>query len=173
MDPRYPIGKFAANGDITAAQRDEWIEQIRTLPGEARAALRGIQGEQLEATYREGGWTIRQVVHHLADSHMNSFVRFKLALTEDHPTIKPYDEERWATLADGAKADVELSLTLLEALHERWVVLLRAMSEADFARTFYHPGSEQTIRLDRNLGIYAWHGKHHVAHIELAKRSLR
>ncbi|QHT64076.1 bacillithiol transferase BstA [Paenibacillus lycopersici] len=169
---KYPIGRFAAPGDITAGMRNEWIEEIAALPRLLREAVSGLTEEQLGTPYRDGGWTVRQVVHHLPDSHMNSFIRFKLALTEEKPTIKPYDESAWAELPDAKGAPVEASLSLLEALHERWVALLRSMDEAAFARVFVHPETGREIRLDTNLGIYAWHGKHHLAHITgLAKRS--
>ena len=129
-----------------------------------RAAVAGLTPEQLDTPYRPGGWTVRQVVHHVPDSHINSYVRFKLALTEEEPTIKPYDEARWAKLADTATTPVEVSLTLLDSLHSRWVPLLQSLTEADFARQFRHPELGM-VRLDRNLALYAWHGKHHVAHI--------
>nr|WP_308858303.1 bacillithiol transferase BstA [Paenibacillus sp. R14(2021)] len=169
---RYPIGTFDHTGDISETQRKAWIEEVAALPAGLRGAVTGLSPEQLDTPYRDGGWTVRQVVHHVADSHMNSFVRFKLALTEEHPTIRPYYEERWAELPDSLDTPVELSLTLLDALHERWVKLLSRMSAAEYARGFRHPSSGEDIRLDYNLGSYAWHGKHHLAHItELAKRS--
>jgi uncharacterized damage-inducible protein DinB len=165
MDLRYPIGKFEHEGDITAAKRSAWIADIRELPAKLAQAVAGLSEEQLDTPYRDGGWTVRQVVHHVADSHMNSFTRFKLALTEDNPTIKPYEEALWAELGDGKSCPVAPSLALVEALHLRWTALLESMGEADFARTFYHPGSRETVRLDRALGQYSWHGRHHVAHI--------
>lgn len=168
---KYPIGRCALPAEITEAVRAEWIAEIAALPGLLREAVRGLSREQLDTPYRDGGWTVRQVVHHLPDSHMNSFIRFKLALTEEKPTIKPYDEARWAELPDSQGAPVEPSLTLLEGLHARWIKLLEGISETDYARVFVHPESGREIRLDQNLGIYAWHGKHHLAHIaELAKR---
>ena len=129
-----------------------------------RAAVAGLTPERFDTPYRPGGWTVRQVVHHVPDSHMNAYVRFKLALTEDEPTIKPYEEAAWAELADSASTPVDVSLTLLETLHDRWVRLLRSMTEADFARKFRHP-QLGVVPLDKNLALYAWHGKHHVAHI--------
>ncbi|MFB9325703.1 YfiT family bacillithiol transferase [Paenibacillus aurantiacus] len=165
MDYRYPIGPFAHEGAVTPEQRETWIREIEKLPAKLRLAVEGLSEEQLDTPYREGGWTVRQVVHHVADSHMNSLTRFKLALTEDQPTIKPYAEERWAELADTRTAPVELSLHLIEALHERWVLLLESLTEAEFERAFYHPESGETVPLDRSLGIYAWHGNHHAAHI--------
>ena len=136
MDARFPIGHFETNGDITEAQRMEWMNDIEQLPSLLAAAVKGLTQEQLDTPYRDGGWTVRQVVHHIADSHMNSFMRFKLALTEDHPTIKPYYEDRWAELADTVRAPIELSLTLIEALHIRWSLLLRSMTESDYADPF-------------------------------------
>ena len=129
-----------------------------------RAAVAGLTPERFDTPYRPGGWTVRQVVHHVPDSHMNAYVRFKLALTEDEPTIKPYEEAAWAELADSASTPADVSLTLLETLHDRWVRLLRSMTEADFARKFRHP-QLGVVPLDKNLALYAWHGKHHVAHI--------
>lgn len=165
MDLRYPIGKFSFAGECSEAQREQWIRDIEELPAKLIEAVSGLSEEQLDLPYRDGGWTVRQVVHHLGDSHMNSVIRFKLALTEDAPTIKPYYEDRWAELGDSVGVDIALSIRLLESLHAKWAILLRAMDEADYARTFIHPESKRTIRLDYNLGLYAWHGKHHVAHI--------
>lgn len=165
MDYRYPIGRYHWDKEITEADRQKWIGEIAALPERLRAAVTGLTEEQLDTPYRKGGWTIRQVVHHLADSHMNSMTRFKLALTESNPTIRPYYEDRWAELADSRTLPVEPSLLLLTGLHHRWTMLLRSLSPEDYARTFYHPESEQTIRLDYNLGMYAWHGNHHLAHI--------
>ncbi len=170
-DPRYPIGRFHLEGEITPERRAAWIEEIAALPGQLRAAVAGLSAEQLDTPYRTGGWTARQVVHHVPDSHMNAYVRFKLALTEDEPTVKPYDEVRWAVLPDTKKTPVEVSLALTAALHERWTVVLRCMSPEDFARTIYHPEHKRKFTLDYLLAQYAWHGKHHVAHItSLRKR---
>lgn len=165
QDLRYPVGKFAHAGEVDGEQRESWIHEVEQLPAKLAEALGGLTEEQLDTPYREGGWTLRQVAHHLADSHMNSLIRFKLALTEIEPTIKPYEENDWAQLADSREAPVDLALTLVEALHARWTILLRSMSDADFAKTFYHPGNQKTARLDQTLGLYAWHGRHHVAHI--------
>lgn len=165
MDVRFPIGRFNYEGEITQPQREAWINEIEQLPSKLRESIKGLEETALNAPYREGGWTIRQVVHHLADSHMNSFIRFKLALTEDTPSIKPYFEDRWANLQDSAAAEIELSLSLIDTLHKRWVILLKSLSDSDFKRQFYHPESKETVSLDYNLGIYAWHGNHHVAHI--------
>ncbi len=129
-----------------------------------RAAIAGLNEEQLDTPYRDGGWTVRQVVHHVADSHMNAYVRFRLALTEQEPVIKPYDEAAWAELADAKDAPPEISLALIDALHDRWTRLLRSMSGADFLRQFRHP-ELGAVPLEKNLALYAWHGKHHVAHI--------
>ncbi len=162
-DLSYPIGRFSFPDSSTPAQRQQWIAEIAEAPARLRAAVAGLTPEQLDTRYRPGGWTVRQVAHHVPDSHMNSYMRVKLALTEDEPTIKPYDEGRWAELADCA-APVEASLTLLESLHDRWVRLLGSLTDADFARQFRHP-ELGLVRLDRNLALYAWHGRHHVAHI--------
>jgi uncharacterized damage-inducible protein DinB len=163
-DLQYPIGRFSFPDATTAEQRQTWIREIAHVPRDLRAAVAGLSEEQLDTPYRPGGWTVRQVAHHVPDSHMNAFVRFKLALTEDQPVIKPYDEARWAVLADAA-LPVDPSLDLLEALHVRWVRLLESMSERDYRRTFAHPESG-VFRLDQWLAQYAWHGQHHVAHIK-------
>ena len=171
MDERYPIGSFEFAGEVSAGQRAEWIQDIEDLPGKLRAAVQGLSEEQLDLPYREGGWSSRQVVHHVADSHMNSYIRFKLALTEDNPTIRPYYEDRWAEL-DDSTADIQISLALIEALHTRWVILLKSLSEEEYKRTFFHPGSGQTLPLDYNLGVYSWHGRHHTAHITALRDKL-
>jgi hypothetical protein len=169
MDPRYPIGDYQPPKDVTPALRARAIDEIAALPARFRAAVNGLTGAQLDTPYREGGWTVRQVVHHLPDSHVNAYVRWKLALTENEPTIKTYEEARWAELADTKSTPVEVSLALLENLHDRWVRLLRSLKESDFARTFRHP--DHGVRtLDWMLFLYEWHGKHHTAHItELRK----
>jgi hypothetical protein len=158
-DLRYPIGRFEGKGELP-----QWIDEIAAAPSNLRAAVKGLTPQQLDTPYRPGGWTVRQVVHHVPDSHLNSYVRFRLALTEDEPTIKPYDEERWAGLVDARTAPVEVSLALLESLHERWVLLLRSLTPADWQRTFRHP-ELGVVTLERSAGLYAWHGRHHVAHI--------
>jgi hypothetical protein len=150
--------------DPTDEERRQAIEQIAEAPMRLREAVRGLSAEQLDTAYRPGGWTIRQVVHHVPDSHMNSYVRFKLALTEEEPIIRPYMEDRWAMLEDSRVTPLETSLALLDALHERWVMLLRLLSTEDFSRTFRHPDLG-LVSLGRNTGLYAWHGRHHVAHI--------
>lgn len=163
-DPRYPIGKFRKPEVITRAQISAWIDEIEALPGELRELVSTLDQEQLDTPYRVGGWTVRQVIHHLADSHMNSYIRFKWALTEDLPTIKDYREGLWAQLPDTAATPVAVSLALLAALHARWCVLLRALEPADLNRQFVHPASGPVL-LGVNIGIYAWHGRHHLAHI--------
>ncbi len=161
---RYPIGKFEAARNISDAEVQGFINDIAVLPAQLREAVNGLTEEQLNTPYRPGGWTILQVVHHLADSHLNSYIRFKLALTEESPTIKPYEEDRWAELADGKTEPVEVSLDLLEVLHHRWVVLLKSLTATDWQRTFNHPVSGITP-LAKAAGLYAWHGKHHLAQI--------
>jgi uncharacterized damage-inducible protein DinB len=163
-DLRFPIGKFTLDSDINPEKRGTWIRQIADAPAALRAAVSGLNDRQLDTPYRPGGWTVRQVVHHVPDSHMNAYVRFKLALTEDNPTIKPYDEAKWADVADTRATAPEVSLTLLEALHRRWVTLLQSMAAADFARPLQHPANGP-MTLDRLLQLYAWHGRHHAAHI--------
>ncbi|WP_078551857.1 YfiT family bacillithiol transferase [Bacillus alkalicellulosilyticus] len=168
MDVRYPIGKFQVDGTITEQQIAEWIQDISELPQKMSKLISELSEDQLNSSYRDGGWTVKQVVHHVADSHMNAFIRFKLALTEDNPTIKPYFEERWATLSDTTEAPVALSLSIIEGLHQRWVMLLN--SKPDLTKTFYHPELDRSIRLDENVGMYAWHGNHHLAHIKLVQQ---
>jgi uncharacterized damage-inducible protein DinB len=160
----YPIGKFSFPESTTAEQRTAWIDEIALAPSKLRSGIQGLTPGQIETPYRPGGWTVRQVVHHVPESHSNSYIRFKLALTEDTPLIKPYDEALWAKLPDVASTPLEASLTLLEALHERWVQLLKQMTESDYMRSFRHP-ELGLVRLDQNLALYAWHGKHHTAHI--------
>jgi hypothetical protein len=171
-DLRYPIGKFSLEGEITGDRRELWIAQIAGAPAQLRTALGGLSEDQLSMPYRPGGWTLRQLAHHLPDSHMNSYTRFRLALTEENPTIKPYHEDRWADLADARTAPVDLSLRLLEALHARWVMLLRSLAPDDFKRTFQHP-ELGPMTLERNLALYAWHGRHHVAHVTGLRERMR
>lgn len=167
-DLRYPIGKFQY--EPSAANRKEWIRQISKAPELLKDAIAGLKPDQLETPYRPGGWTVRQVAHHLPDSHMNSYTRFKLALTETEPTIRPYHEDRWAELIDGRTAPVEVSVDLLVALHVRWVILLESLTDQDFFKTFIHPDLG-SISLEKNTALYAWHGRHHVAQIlSLPKR---
>ena len=164
-DDRYPIGKFELPATIDVATREAWLAAIETLPGELRSAVSGLSAAQLATPYRDGGWTLRQVVHHLADSHMNAYIRCKLAATEDGPTIKPYEEAEWAALADGRDADVEISLSLLDALHARWTIFLRSLNDVQFERVAIHPESGVHSIL-KFCGLYAWHGRHHLAHVK-------
>ncbi len=169
-DLRYPTGRFTADSDVTPVKRAAWIRQIAETPAALRAAVHGLNERQLDTPYRLEGWSVRQLLHHVPDSHVNAYIRFKLALTEDNPTIKPYKEAEWAKLADTRRTPPDVSLTLLEAVHHRWVVLLESMNDADFQRPFVHP-ENGPMTLDQLLQLYAWHGKHHVAHItELRKR---
>lgn len=161
---RYPIGTFDYAQTFTIEKRKEWIQAISCLPSQVKTVVGGLSSEQLDTSYRPGGWTVRQVVHHLPDSHMNSYIRFKLALTEDQPTIKPYMEDCWATLGDYKDTAIEVSLSLLDSLHRRWVILLQSMNQNDFSRTFNHPESG-LLTLDQAVGLYAWHGKHHLSQI--------
>jgi DinB superfamily len=163
-DLRYPIGKFSYGSPLTPKQRRELLHQIEQAPAQLRQAVNGLSPQQLDTPYRPDGWTVRQVVHHVPDSHLNAYIRFKLALTEDEPMIKPYAEDKWARLADTAATPVEVSLTLLDSLHDRWVRLLRSLQSEDWKRTFRHP-EMGLVTLEKNLAIYAWHGRHHVAHI--------
>lgn len=162
---RYPIGRFRAPDEIDAARIDTWIDEIESFPARLRAVVGDLPPDVLDTPYRPGGWTVRQVVHHLADSHLHSIIRFKWTLTEDTPTIKAYFEDRWAELAD-SRAPIDTSLDLLEALHARWVVLLRGLDAEELDRAFHHPESDTRVRLRENVGIYAWHGRHHLAHVE-------
>jgi len=169
-DPRFPIGKLAFDRDITQEKRRGWIDAIRHTPAQFRAAATGLTDAQLDTPYRDGGWTARQVIHHMPESHANAWIRFKLALTEDSPTIKPYDEAAWARLADTALTPPDVSLALLDALHSRWVALLNSMTAEDFARPLQHP-EHGKLTLDWMLQQYAWHGRHHAGHVsELRKR---
>ena len=167
VDPRYPTGKFTFNPAVTPESRREAIATIAALPERMRQATADLDDRAVDTPYRDGGWTIRQVVHHVADSHLNAYVRFKLALTETHPRIKAYDEGAWANLAD-SREPIEVSLKLLDAVHRRWGVVLAAMSADDFARTLDHPESGAQP-LDRMLQMYAWHSNHHLAHVGLAR----
>ena len=163
MDNRYPIGTFKFEGEITKHIAEDWIHDIEELPSLLRDAVKDLDDEQLDTPYRTGGWTVRQVIHHLADSHMNAYIRFRLALTEDNPVIKPYNETEWAELSDYA-LPIDSSLSLLEALHKRWTVLLHSLSPADLEKTFRHPDSGE-FTVGQTIGSYSWHGRHHLAHI--------
>ena len=164
MDLSYPIGKFDFKQTVDTAAIPALIDDIAALPLQLRSVTGGLGVDQLDTPYRTGGWTVRQTVHHVADSHMNSYIRLRLALTETEPLIRPYEQQLWAELTDARTAPIEISLQLLEGLHARWSMLLRSMPADDFSRTFRHP-EVGLVRLDTNLALYAWHGKHHAAHI--------
>jgi hypothetical protein len=172
QDLRYPVGRFTRPSKaLTTAERNRMIDEIAAAPAALRVALKGLDDRKLDTPYRPGGWTVRQVAHHVPDSHLNAYCRFKLALTEDVPTVKPYDEAKWAETVDATSALVAESLALLDALHARWVMLLRAMKPADFERRLNHPEWDAPLTLDAMLALYAWHGRHHVAHVtELRRR---
>jgi hypothetical protein len=161
---RYPIGRFSWSVTNGAAHRDEWLRAIEATPAELRRVVDGLTDAQLDTPYRPAGWTARQVVHHYADDHMNSYVRFKLALTEDAPTIKGYEEALWAELPDARTGPIEPSLALLAAVHQRWLAAWRALSESDWQRTFIHP-KRGPVSLEMLAALYAWHGQHHVAQV--------
>ncbi len=164
-DPRYPIGEYTPQ-PFSVDQKVEWLADIKFLPQQLEQAIQDLDAHQLLTPYREGGWTVQQVVHHVADSHMNAYCRFKLGLTEDNPQIKPYDEKKWAEMNDVHKVPINVSLTLLHALHTRWHEAIKYVSDDDWNnRTVYHPEYKKTFRLWNLLGLYAWHGRHHVAHI--------
>ncbi|MEN0049975.1 MAG: YfiT family bacillithiol transferase [Bacteroidota bacterium] len=162
---KYPIGKYLAPEKITSHHIQNWIEEIAKLPNQMHSAIAKLSTEQLDTPYRPEGWTIRQVVHHVPDSHMNAYVRFKLALTEDNPSIKPYFEDRWAELMDSKTAPIKPALLLLEGLHQKWTTLLKELNTSDLERTFFHPESQASSSLAFNVGNYAWHGNHHLAQI--------
>lgn len=165
---RYPIGKFTPPLSYTREEMNTWIDDVKTLPGKVRNAVIGLTEDQLNTPYRPGGWTIKQVVHHLADSHMNALIRFKWALTEDNPTIKTYQEAEWALLRD-YQLPAESSLKMLEGIHLHLTTLFESLSDEQWSRTFYHPESKMEISLKRNLGNYSWHSRHHLAHITNTK----
>jgi hypothetical protein len=167
-DLRFPIGDFRRE-DAVPENRARHVLEIESAPAELRTAVKGLRSDQLDAPYRPGGWTVRQVVHHMPDSHMNAYVRVKLALTEEVPTIKPYDEARWAELGDTRTTPIDTSLALFESLQQRWVYLLRSLTAADFSRRLQHP-ERGTISIDDVVAIYAWHGRHHIAHITSLRR---
>ena len=162
---KYPIGKFQRPGKITLETIGRWIDEIEHLPHQLRGVVEDLNDDLLNTPYRPGGWTIRQVVHHLPDSHMHSYIRFRWALTEERPEIKAYFEDRWSELPDARYGNIEISLILLEAIHIRWTMLLRLLNLEDLHRSFIHPENGNEVRLDENIGLYAWHGKHHLAHI--------
>ena len=162
---QYPIGRYEKPNDITKEQIEQWIAAISSLPERLNTAVRNLTEEQLDTPYRPNGWTIRQVIHHCEDSHMNSFIRLKLTLTENEPTIKPYDEASWATLSDSIHMPIAPSLQMIEGIHERWTILLKGLTEAQYNLQFIHPDHAPKIRIDEYIAMYAWHSNHHLAHI--------
>jgi uncharacterized damage-inducible protein DinB len=168
-DVRYPIGPWSRDAAFTPEKRRDWTRQIADLPKNLHAAVDGLSDEQLDTPYRPGGWTVRQTVHHIADSHLNAYVRFRLTLTEDEPTIRPYDQDSWAQLSDSVRAPVTPSLRMVDGLHDRWCALLESLSDADFGRRLRHPEAG-VLTLTELLSLYSWHGRHHVAHITGLRR---
>jgi uncharacterized damage-inducible protein DinB len=168
VDPKYPIGQYEPVA-YAEATKQNWLRDIKFLPNDVEMAIQNLDEVQLKTPYRDGGWTVHQLVHHLADSHMNAYIRFKLGLTEDSPAITTYDENAWATLNDVALEPINVSITLLHALHRRWVSSLLELTEQDWQRTIYHPAHQKQVSLWTLLGMYAWHGRHHVAHITALK----
>ena len=164
IDPRYPIGKYEPK-PYSEAQKQAWLLDLQFLPEALERAINNLDQTQLDTPYRDGGWTVRQLVHHVADSHMNAYIRFKLGLTEDKPTIKPYEEQEWALLADNQEVPINVSLTLLHALHLRWVASIKQLTEEQGNRLVVHPAANREMSLWFLLGLYAWHGNHHVAHV--------
>jgi len=169
-DLRYPVGKFSPPAAYTADLRRQHMAAIAACPAEMRRAGAGLSAAQLDTPYRESGWTVRQVVHHVSDSHVNAYIRQKLAATLELPTITPYPEAVWAELADGRSGDIEISLTLLDALHERWLRFLGALAPEAFARCFIHPAIAGPVSIDASVALYAWHSRHHVAHIDALRQ---
>lgn len=163
-DPRYPIGPYTPQ-PYSPGQKEQWLADIRFLPNGLEHAVQNLDEQQLQTPYRDGGWTVHQVVHHVADSHMNAYIRFKLGYTEQNPAIKPYEEKAWATTADVQHLPVNVSITLLYALHQRWYAFLNSFTEQDWQKTVYHPEHKKELTLWYLLGMYAWHGRHHTAHI--------
>ena len=172
VDPRYPIGKYQPQ-PFSSKQKQDWINDIRLLPGALEQAVLNLDEAQLNTPYRDGGWTVKQLVHHVADSHMNAYCRFKLGLTEENPTIKPYEEALWAELPDTKNLPINISLTLLHALHSRWIEILVNMKDEDFNRTVFHPEHKKDLTLWHLLGLYAWHSRHHTAHITTLREKKR
>ena len=171
-DLRYPIGKFIPQA-FSEKQLQEWLLDIKFLPQHLENAILNLDEGQLDTPYRPAGWTVKQLVHHVADSHMNAYIRFKLALTESDPTIKPYDEAAWANLIDTQQVPINVSLTLLHALHVRWVALIRGISTEDWNRTVFHPEQKKEITLWNLLGTYAWHGQHHTTHVTALRERMK
>lgn len=168
-DLRYPIGRLVRQGSFTESERAAAIATIAETPAKLRAAVSGLSNAQLDTPYRPGGWTVRQLVHHVADSHMNAYMRTRFTLTEDNPPVKPYDEAKWAELSDAKSMPIEPSLAILDAIHARWVHLLKSLKPDQFARTMFHPEHGE-LTLDGLLNIYKWHGPHHVAHVTEVRR---
>jgi hypothetical protein len=167
---QYPVGQFEFPAEISVEKRNAWISEIASFPTEIRDAVADLRDIELQKTYRPGGWTITQVVNHCADSHMNALIRFKLALTEERPIIKPYAEDLWASLADGTMTELLPSLQIIEGVHRRWVHLMKALDESHWTRSFIHPEKNRTLSLNESCAMYAWHCRHHLAHIKLASR---
>jgi uncharacterized damage-inducible protein DinB len=170
-DLKYPIGKYIFPGGFSLEERKQLIKEISSLPSRLRKSLEGMDEQQFQTTYRPEGWTVRQLVNHISDSHINAFVRFKLALTEDNPIIKPYIEDAWVRLADTIGSSIETSLALIDALHQKWVLILDSLVDLDFKRTVLHPESGE-MTVEKLLGLYAWHGNHHLAHITRLKERM-
>jgi uncharacterized damage-inducible protein DinB len=164
IDPRYPLGKYEPQS-YSEEQKDKWLRDIKFLPTDIEMAIQNLDEAQLDTPYREGGWTVKQLIHHVADSHMNAYIRFKLGLTEDNPAIKPYEEKDWAVMEDVYSVPINVSVTLLHALHQRWYAVLKGLNEEQLNRTVFHPEHKKNLTLWFLLGMYAWHSRHHVAHI--------
>lgn len=171
MDPSYPIGKFQPKESYTAEELNSFIARIESLPARLESAIKGMTDQQLDTPYRDGGWTVRQVVHHVPDSHMNSYIRVKWTLTEETPLIKAYDEKSWA-LTPETKLPPDISISFLKALHVKWTALLKRLTPDDLKKSFIHPESKKNIPLDRLIHLYAWHGDHHLAHITTLKERM-
>jgi hypothetical protein len=162
---KYPIGKYNPPKPITEHHIEQWIHELENYPARLREKVSGLDEDQLDTPYREDGWTVLQLVHHIVDSHLNAYIRTKLTLTEDTPTIKPYFQDRWAELPDSFDTPVETSIRMLESLHKRWTILLKSLSNDHFDRSLYHPEDEMEMTLGYLIGMYAWHGSHHLAHV--------
>ena len=170
-DPRYPIGPYAPQ-EFSTAQKEEWLADIKFLPQAIENAINNLDEQQLQTPYRDGGWTLHQVVHHVADSHMNAYCRFKLGYTEDNPTIRPYEEQLWAETSDVRNLPINISITLLHALHHRWYEFLRNLTDEEFNKTVVHPAQGKQLTLWHLLGSYSWHGRHHTAHITSLRKKM-
>ncbi|MCZ4224122.1 YfiT family bacillithiol transferase [Pedobacter rhodius] len=168
---KYPIGQFVMPEVFDEKQAAIWISEIEALPGQIKSATENLSDEELNQTYRPGGWTLRQVVHHIPDSHMNAYIRFKQAMTEDIPTIRPYYEERWAETEEAKNGNIQMSVMLLTSLHQRWIAFLKTLRIEDYQRKYIHPAQGKELTLANMLGMYAWHGKHHLAHITFTIKS--